>query len=89
MSNPSRRGTLKVKELHKGILEYESGAYKTLIGIETTNSGILQRIYWDVSQSLSPGKSIDLCPRDIQILLEVIKYLRTIGCYPQEEEKDE
>lgn len=92
--NPSKRKNpkLKIKQIQEGILEYNDEIGTVLIGIETralNNYGLnpndvrkpheLSSVQWDVSRSLSVGNRIDLCPRDVSIFKELIKYLEDQG----------
>jgi len=95
MYNPSRRRNpkLRIKQIQKGILEYEDEIGKVLIGIETRelHSSLLGPddvrkphelcgVQWGITSGpFRIGKDVSLCPRDVYIFKELIKYLEHQG----------
>lgn len=89
--NPSKRKNpkIKIKQIQQGILEYTDEIGTVLIGIETreldkctwegndiTNKKReLSNVQWEVGSEYSVGNRVNLCPRDIGIFKELLKYL--------------
>ena len=89
--NPSKRKNprIRVKQIQQGILEYKDEIGTVLIAIQTRELDAfcmdpadptnpkreLCGVQWGIGSEYSVGNRVNLCPRDVDIFRELLKYL--------------